>query len=60
LKLGKALHVGLRQWYIITGPKANIVLKVRDGIVQELRIVVRQLTDGRAAQRRLLTSYRVQ
>jgi hypothetical protein len=57
LKLRAALHIGVNYWYIIAGVRANGVLKVRDAIIQEVGTVNKSLSTGRAAQRRLLTSF---
>lgn len=47
------IHVGLNFWYVLPGRGARYVLKVRDGRIQEIGVVARALTNGRAAQRRL-------
>jgi hypothetical protein len=57
LKLGKVFHVGLNDWYLVTGKSATEVLKVRHNVVQEIGVANRQLTHGRAAQHRFLTSF---
>ncbi len=57
LHLGKVLHVGSNSWYISAGKPADGVLKVRNGIVQEVGVAQRQLLSGRGAQRRFLKSF---
>jgi hypothetical protein len=49
-------HVGLNFWYIVPGKAARGVVKVRHGRIQEVGIVARDLTNSRAAQRRLFRS----
>jgi hypothetical protein len=56
LHLGKVFHIGSNSWYIAAGKPADGVLKVRNGIVQEVGVAQRRLLSGRGAQRRLLTS----
>ena len=58
LHLQKPFHVGFNYWYIVPGPFANGVLKVRHGIVQEVGVAAKPLTAGRAADWRFLTSFR--
>jgi pimeloyl-ACP methyl ester carboxylesterase len=57
LRAGKPLHIGQNDWYVTRGKVSDGVLKVRGGIVQEIGIASRQLSQGRSAQRRLLTSF---
>jgi hypothetical protein len=42
---------------VVPGRFSNGLLKVRGGIVQEVGIIDRQLSRGRVAQSRLLTSF---
>jgi hypothetical protein len=49
-------HIGLNFWYIVPGKASRGVIKVRHGRIQEVGIVARALTNGRAAQRRLFRS----
>ncbi len=58
LKVGRPFHIGLNLWYIAPGRKADGVLKVRHGRVREIGLTVKRLAGGRAAQRRLLRSFR--
>src|SRR6201995_3384366 len=58
LHLGKPFHIGSNHWYLGPGRLSNGLLKVRAGIVQEVGIVDRQLSRRRAAQSRLLSSFR--
>ena len=57
LKLGKRLHWGANDWYVIPGTTSNGVLKVRHGVVWEVGIANKQLTSNRAAQLRLLRNF---
>ncbi|MBV8789307.1 MAG: alpha/beta fold hydrolase [Mycobacterium sp.] len=57
LHLGKRLHIGRNDWYVVPGRFSNGLLKVRGGIVQEVGIINRQLSRDRGAQSRLLTSF---
>ncbi len=57
LKLGKAIHCGANDWYIVPGATSNGVLKVRRGVIWEVGIANKRLTTGRAAQRRLLSKF---
>lgn len=57
MKVGKPFHIGLNTWYIAAGVSANGVLKVRGGIIQEVGLANKQLTQTRTAQRRFLTSF---
>jgi hypothetical protein len=56
LKLGQPLHIGLNYWYVTPGTASNGVLKVRHGIIQEIGIANKTLTQGRRAQARFLAS----
>jgi hypothetical protein len=57
LKLGKGFVIGLNDWYLARDGAVTAVLKARAGIVQEIGIADRQLTQGRTAQRTLLSSF---
>jgi hypothetical protein len=57
LKLGKPIRWGLNTWYVIPGASSNAVLKVRHGVIQEVGIATKSLTDTRAQQRQLLSSF---
>jgi hypothetical protein len=56
LHVSRPFHVGANYWYIVPGKAARGVLKVRGGRIQEIGLVARSLTNGRAAQRRLFRS----
>jgi hypothetical protein len=56
LHVSRPFHVGANYWYIVPGKAARGVLKVRGGRIQEIGLVARSLTNGRAAQRRLVRS----
>jgi hypothetical protein len=57
LNLGKVFAIGLNDWYLAPDGAVTAVLKARAGIVQEIGIADRQLTQGRTAQRTLLISF---
>jgi 6-phosphogluconolactonase (cycloisomerase 2 family) len=57
LKLAKAVHWGLNDWYVVPGGASNGLLKVRHGVIREVGVVNKRLTNGRAAQLRLLRSF---
>jgi hypothetical protein len=57
LHTGAPFHVGLNYWYLAQGGRANVVLKVRRRIVQEIGIVDKSLTNTRRAARAFFTSY---
>ncbi len=57
LKLGKVIHTGLNDWYVIAGSRSNEILKVRENVIVGVGIANRQLTQTRSAQRRLLSRF---
>jgi hypothetical protein len=57
LNLGKVFRVGLNDWYLAPAGSATAILKARHGIVEEIGIADKQLTQGRTAQRAFLTSF---
>jgi adhesin/invasin len=57
LKLGKVFMIGANAWYLASAGPATAILKVRDGIVQEIGIGEASLTRTRAEQRTFLTSF---
>jgi hypothetical protein len=56
LHLGRPFHVGLNFWYVVRGRRANGVLKVRHGRIQEVGLATRAQTRNRAAQHRFFRS----
>ena len=59
VKLGKPFKIGLNTWYLIRGASTTGVLKVADGVAQEVGIANRQLTSGSAeSQRTFLSTFR--
>jgi hypothetical protein len=50
-------HIGLNSWYLAANGASTAVLKVRGGVVEELVIAVKRLTQGRKAQRSFLSSF---
>lgn len=57
LRLEPVFVVGLNDWYLAPAGAATAVLKVRQGVVQEIGIGDKNLTETRKAQRRFLTSF---
>jgi 6-phosphogluconolactonase (cycloisomerase 2 family) len=57
LNLAQPTRWGVNDWYVVPGATSNGLLKVRHGIIQEVGIVNKQLTKGRAAQLRLLRNF---
>ncbi len=57
LKLGKVIKLGPNDWYLVPGVTSNGVLKIRDGIIQEVGIINKRITVNRAAQIRLLINF---
>ena len=50
-------HIGLNYWYLARKTTSTAVLKVRDGVVEEIGIGDNVLTDGRKAQRIFMNSF---
>ena len=50
-------HIGLNYWYLARKGNVTAVLKVRQGVVDELGIADNNLTNGRPAQRALMNSF---
>lgn len=50
-------RIGLNVWYIVPGDRANGVLKVRHGIIEEIGIATKRLTSTRASAIRFLSSF---
>ena len=57
LKLGKVFVIGLNDWYFAPAGSATAIFKTRDGIIQEIGIADKDLTQGRNTQRTFLTSF---
>jgi hypothetical protein len=58
LKLSKVFVIGLNDWYLATDGSVTAVFKARHGVVEEIGIADRALTDGnRTRQRSFLTSF---
>jgi 6-phosphogluconolactonase len=57
LKLEQPFQTGGGSFYLVPDGAATAILKVHDGIVEEIGIADKQVTSGRAAQRRFLTSF---
>ena len=58
LKLGKAIPIGLNDWYVAPGASSNYIFKVRHGIIQEIGIANKHDTATRAQQKRFLASFK--
>ncbi len=58
LTLSKVFVIGLNDWYLAHDGKVTAVFKARHGVIEEVGIAARALTDGsRAEQRTFLTSF---
>jgi hypothetical protein len=57
LKLVGPFVVGKNQWYLAPAGEVTAVLKVRNGVVEEIGIGNKQITKGAKAQRTFLTSF---
>jgi hypothetical protein len=57
LKTGKPFHIGKNIWYLASNGSSTAVLKVRQGIVEEIGIGVKALTTGHKAQVKFLNSF---
>jgi hypothetical protein len=58
LGVGKAIHLGGNDWYIVPGKLSAGVLRVRGGVIQEVGIATKRLTRGRGAQKRFLSRFK--
>jgi FG-GAP repeat len=57
LKTGKPFHIGQNIWYLASNGSSTAVLKVRQGVVEEIGIGDKALTTGHKAQRNFLNSF---
>jgi hypothetical protein len=57
LKLTGPFHIGLNYWYLAPNGASTAVFKVRGGIIEEIGIGDKALTDGHKAQVAFLTSF---
>jgi hypothetical protein len=57
LKLTGPFHVGKNYWYLAPNGASTAVFKVRGGIIEEIGIGDKQLTQGHKAQLAFLTSF---
>jgi hypothetical protein len=57
LKTGKPFHIGKNIWYLAKNGSSTAVLKVRQGIVEEIGIGDKALTTGHKAQVKFLNSF---
>jgi hypothetical protein len=51
------MHVGPNDWYMAPDGSATAVLTLRHGIVKEVGIAAKMVTQGRPAQLRFVTSF---
>lgn len=56
VKLSKPFKIGLNTWYLIKGTSTTGVLKVANGVAQEVGIANKQLTSGSVASQRIFLS----
>ena len=56
LRVGRRFRIGLNDWYLTPNGSSRGVLKVRHGIVEEIGIADKRLTNGFRAQRRFLNT----
>jgi hypothetical protein len=54
---GYLFRVGLNYWYLAPAGGATAVLKVRQGLVEEIGIADKSLTGSHTADRKLMTSF---
>jgi hypothetical protein len=57
LRLGKVFAIGRNDWYLAPDGPVTAVFKARHGVIEELGIASRAVTDGREAQRFFLASF---
>jgi hypothetical protein len=57
LKTGKPFHIGQNIWYLARNGSSTAVLKVRQGLVEEIGIGDKALTTGHKAQVNFLNSF---
>jgi hypothetical protein len=57
LGTGKGVHIGLNWWYLAANGPSRGVLKVRHGVIEEIGIASKQLTNNPRAAWRFLTSF---
>jgi dienelactone hydrolase len=57
LRVGRQFHIGLNRWYLAPNGSSRGVLKVRDGVIQEIGIADERLTRTRSASREFLASF---
>ena len=54
----RPFHIGRNTWYVLAGRASHGLLKVQGQTIREVGILSPSLSAGRAAQRRILTSFR--
>jgi hypothetical protein len=57
LRVGHGFHVGLNWWYYAPNRSSTALLKVRHGIVEEVGIADKTLTQGRRSQLVFIDSF---
>jgi hypothetical protein len=60
LRVGRAIVIGLNDWYVAPGHGSTYVFKVRHGVIQEIGIANQSLTNTRAKQKRFLASFKAE
>jgi hypothetical protein len=57
LRVGRGYRIGLNTWYVVPGRSVDGLLKVRNGVIDEIGIANRSLIAGRRATRAFLASF---
>jgi hypothetical protein len=57
LGVGRGFRVGLNRWYLAPNGSSRLVLKVRGGVIQEIGIADKRLTQGSRAASRFMKSF---
>jgi hypothetical protein len=57
LHLGRPFAVGRNRWYLVAFGRGRGVLKVQHGVIEEIGIANRALTQGRRPARRFFSSF---
>ncbi|MFZ0042216.1 MAG: alpha/beta hydrolase [Solirubrobacteraceae bacterium] len=58
LRHDKPFRIGRNTWYVLSGARRDGLVKAQRGKVREVGVLARQVSRGRRAQRRTLTSFR--
>jgi endoglycosylceramidase len=57
LRISTGFHIGLNWWYLVPNGPGRGLIKVRHGVIEEIGVVDKRLTDSRPAAWRFLTSF---